>query len=191
MGCAGARPRLRSELERLFLLTASRGSAMAGAAREGVRSRHGRGGTWTEAAAPPRGSPAAMAREESSGSNPRGEAHWSGAGPIACPESGRPRCYWAAVMAAVTREGSGGAPCWCHGGAGCGGAEALAAPGSWCVPPSPPLSRAVAGAFSCPGCRAAPLLTLSLSPLQRPCGRGRAACGMRGSLRGSLSARTR
>lgn len=33
MGCTGARLRLRSELERLFLRTASRGSAMSGAAR--------------------------------------------------------------------------------------------------------------------------------------------------------------
>lgn len=90
-GCAGARLRLRSERERLFLRTASLGSAMAGAARD----RHGRGRTRTETTRPPRGGAAAKA-----GAEPRVPArqgkHVAGLLPVACPESGRPRCYWPA-----------------------------------------------------------------------------------------------
>lgn len=41
----------------------------------------------------------------------------------------------------MTRGGSGGARRECHGGAGSGGAEALAEPGSRCVPPASPLPR--------------------------------------------------
>lgn len=192
MGCAGARPRLRSELERLFLRTASRGSAMAGAARgrrgavtataghaQWQRRRHLPGAAqppWRERRPPP--------------TTLRGKRIGADQGQSPAPgREGR---------AAIGQRAAGGSDARQEAAArraGVMAARAVAARRPWqrLVPgASLPLSLCPERPRGRSRVRGvAPPLTLSLSPLQRRSGRGRAACSMRGNLRGSLRARTR